>query len=73
MQTRLSSLTEACLSTATGFLVSLLTQHFLVAPGWGLRLSFWDNFWIVALFTVISVARQYAWRRYFNWKLHAKR
>lgn len=71
MQTRLASLIEASVSTAIGFLLSMLVQHWIVTPLYGLRLSVVDNFAITVIFTVASVLRQYFVRRYFNWRLHA--
>ena len=69
MQSKLSSLTESVVSTAIGFVVSLLTQHFVINPLWGLNLSAFDNLGITVVFTVISVIRQYVMRRYFNRKI----
>jgi hypothetical protein len=66
MQTKLSSLIEAVVSTAIGFIVSMLTLQLIVNPLWGLQLSVLDNFGITCLFTAISVVRQYVMRRYFN-------
>ena len=36
MQTRLSSLTESCLNTASGFVVSWLVWVYIVVPYWNL-------------------------------------
>ena len=66
MQSKLSSLLEACAGTAIGFLVSLLAQQFVVAPVWGLKTSVADNIGIVLFFTVLSVVRSYIVRRLFN-------
>jgi len=70
MQTKLSSLLEAIISTAIGFTVSMLVQHLIVTPLYGLTLSVADNFWITMIFTVASILRQYFVRRYFNWRIH---
>ena len=66
MQSKLSSLIESAVSTAIGFVVALLTQHFVINPLWGLNLSVFDNLGITVVFTVISVIRRYVMRRYFN-------
>lgn len=66
MQTRLGSLTEQLLNTGSGFLLSLLLWEFLVKPLWGLNTSFIDNLSITLLFTLASVFRGYALRRFFN-------
>lgn len=66
MQTKLSSLVEATVGTAIGFLAAVLTQQFVINPLWGLHLSFFDNLGITVIFTVMSIVRQYVMRRYFN-------
>lgn len=65
-QLRRHSLLESCLNTATGFLVSFsawpLVCRFILhepfRPGRGLG--------VIAFFTVLSVTRNYLWRRIFN-------
>lgn len=37
-----------------------------VQPVWGIRTSVAENLQITALFTVVSIARGYLWRRVFN-------
>ena len=66
MQTRRMSLLEASLNTATGFFISFLA-NFIVLPWFGHRVSIADSFWITAIFTTLSIARSYAWRRFMNW------
>lgn len=73
MQTRRASFAEATASTATGFILSLLVQQFLITPVYGLPLSGADNFAITVVFTVVSIARQYVWRRFFNWLQHGRK
>lgn len=73
MQSRLSSLAESVISTAFGFVLSLLAQHFVVNPVWSLHSSWADSLGITVFFTVLSVARQYTIRRVFNKRLAAKR
>lgn len=65
-QLRRHSLLESCLNTASGFLVSfslwpvvcrfILHEPFRPARGVG----------VIAFFTVLSVLRNYLWRRIFN-------
>lgn len=64
-QSRKSSLLEACLSTATGFAISLVVWHF-VAAGYGIPMPLSTNLEITGIFTVVSIARSYLWRRVFN-------
>lgn len=65
-QTRLESLVESTINTASGFLVSLLAWQYVVAPLFSLPVSWSMNLWITGIFTAISVARSYLWRRFFN-------
>lgn len=65
MQTRLTSFIEASLNTLSGFIISY-GLGLLVYPWFGLSVTLEQNFWIVVIFTVVSVARSYVWRRLFN-------
>lgn len=65
MQSRKHSFLEALLNTASGFLTSLLTQ-WLVFPWFNLHPSLRENLALTAIFTIVSIARSYAWRRIFN-------
>jgi len=69
MQTRTMSLIEVCLNIGSGYLIALATAS-IVFPLFGLEASLSDNLAIVAIFTVVSIVRSYAWRRVFNavWK-----
>lgn len=67
MQSKRGSLVEVVSGTAVAFLISLFLQHCVVDPVWHLNTSFVQNLSITALFTVVSVARSYVWRRLFNW------
>ena len=64
-QSRLSSLIEACLNTAIGFLVTICAQ-IVIFPLFGIHISFKTNMGVTTCFTVLSVARSYAVRRWFN-------
>lgn len=65
-QTPLASFVEASMNTASGFVVSLLFWAFVVVPIWDLDVTMGENLVITTLFTVLSVARSYIWRRLFN-------
>lgn len=65
-QRRAHSALEASLSTASGFVLSYAVG-LVVYPLMGWRLSPAQNFWVVLVFTVLSLVRQYLWRRGFNW------
>jgi hypothetical protein len=71
MQPRHISLFEAALNTASGFIISLLVGE-LVFPLLGWPLSHSQNLEAVSIFTVVSIARSYVWRRVFNWWQHGR-
>lgn len=67
MQSRKASMTEALLNTASGFIVSMMVWQFVVAPLYNIPVTLGQNLGITSIFTVVSIARSYAWRRLFNW------
>lgn len=70
-QSKLMSFLETILSTAIGFAVALLTQIF-VFPLFGFNPPLHENLMITAIFTVVSIARQFVMRRVFE-ALHIRR
>lgn len=70
MQTRLSSLIESVLNVAIGFIVSLVITA-IVMPAYGHAVTFSENLQITSIFTIASIARSYAVRRWFNARIHA--
>lgn len=70
MQTRLSSFIEAVINVAIGFVVSLALTA-LVLPAYGHQVTFGENLQITGIFTIASIARSYAVRRWFNARIHA--
>lgn len=69
-QTRLSSAIEQLLNVGSGFLISTLLWQFVIDPLWHLETSIQDNLHITGIFTVASIMRGYAWRRWFNARVH---
>ncbi|MCD6672975.1 MAG: hypothetical protein LT106_08965 [Burkholderiaceae bacterium] len=70
MQSRLSSFIEAWVNVAIGFGINF-TMNFLILPVVGLPMpSVGQNFAMGLLFTVVSVARSYAVRRWFNARIN---
>lgn len=67
MQTKKQSLIEAVSNTAVGFIISLAST-FLIFPLVGIESSGGQNIVVVLFFTVISIARSYVLRRFFNKK-----
>ena len=65
-QTRTESMVEACINTASGFVVSLLAWQFVVAPLFGYAVTWETNLYLTGIFTAISVIRSYLWRRFFD-------
>lgn len=68
-QTRLSSLIEALANVLVGFAISVAVTA-VVLPAYGHAVSLAENIEITAIFTVTSIARSYALRRWFNARLH---
>ena len=70
MQTKMSSLIEICLNVGSGFVLAWVTA-ILVLPLFlpVEKVGVSESFWITCIFTVLSLARGYAWRRFFNNKL----
>lgn len=68
-QTRLGSFYEALINVLIGFGIGLASQ-ILVFPMVGIEVSLSTNLEVAAWFTVISIARSYVIRRWFNDRLH---
>lgn len=64
-QSKFSSLIEACINTAIGFLTTLVLAP-IVYPIFGHAFTLAQNLGITAIFTVVSILRGYAVRRWFN-------
>jgi len=64
-QTRTQSAVESVVNVAIGYVVALASQ-LAIFPLFGIHIPFADNLLIGAWFTVISIARSYALRRWFN-------
>lgn len=70
-QTRLESLLEAASSIAVGFLAAMATWHWAVPLLWPHHRSpVGETFGIALLFTAVSIARSYTWRRLFEHEVH---
>ncbi len=64
-QTRKASLAESLLNVAIGYGVALASQ-IIVFPWFGIRVSLADNIAIGLIFTIISIGRSFALRRFFE-------
>lgn len=69
-QTRLGSLIEACINVLIGFAINFVA-NLLILPLIDFHITTGQNLFIGALYTVISVARSYTIRRWFNGRIHA--
>ena len=68
-QTRLGSFIEAWINVAIGFAINFCA-NLLILPLIGFHISIGQNLFIGVLYTIISVARSYVIRRWFNARLH---
>lgn len=64
-QTRLQSAVESLANVAIGYAVAVASQM-LIFPMFGIHVTLADNLLIGGYFTIISIARSYAVRRWFN-------
>jgi len=68
-QTKLESGIEIAVNTVIGYGVSMILWP-VIGHITGVDTNNAQHFWIVSLFTVVSIIRQYIVRRYFNAGLH---
>lgn len=69
MQSKLSSLIESLFNILLGYGVALASQ-LIIFPHYGVHLALHENMAIGCWFTLISLARSYIIRRWFNRMLH---
>lgn len=67
-QSRLESLIETVINTCLGFIINYCA-NLVILPLFGFHITPGANFLMGLLYTVISVARSYAVRRWFNARL----
>jgi len=65
-QSKRHSLIESVVQQGTGFVLSLLVWEFVVKPVWNIQTNLAESLSITLLFTLVSVARSYCFRRLFN-------
>jgi len=68
-QTRLGSFIEAIINVVIGFGINF-TANMFIFPLFGFHITPGANFVLGLIYTVISVVRSYAVRRWFNARLH---
>lgn len=69
-QSRLSSLIESLANILIGYVIAILSQ-LLIFPLFSIHLPLSSNLSIGFWFTLVSLVRSYALRRWFNARLHA--
>jgi predicted Na+-dependent transporter len=68
-QTKLGSFIEAWINVLIGFVINYI-MNLLILPLFGFHISLTDNILMGLLYTIVSVARSYVVRRWFNDKIH---
>ena len=68
-QTRLGSFIEAWINVLIGFWINFFA-NLLILPLIGFHISIEQNFFIGFLYTLVSVARSYVIRRWFEKRIH---
>jgi len=66
-QTRIGSFIESITNVLIGYVIAILTQLF-VFPLYGIKIHIGTNLKIGFWFTIISIIRSYAIRRWFNFR-----
>ncbi len=69
-QTRLGSFIEAWINVFIGFWINY-AANLLIFPFFGFHISLLNNLYMGLAYTVISVARSYIIRRWFNARIHS--
>ena len=64
-QSRVMSLVESMANVVVGYAVAVVTQ-ILIFPAFGLQTTLAQNLKMGAVFTIVSLGRSYALRRFFE-------
>ncbi len=70
-QSKRQSLLESLVNVLAGYGVAVLSQV-VIFPLFGVHVSVSENMLIAGFFTVISIVRSYALRRFFNSRIKAR-
>ncbi len=65
-QKKLQSLVEVIINTAIGYIIAVTAQYY-VFPIFNIHIPISDDLKIGLIFTMISIARSYILRRFFNY------
>lgn len=69
-QSRLVSAIESFCNVSSGWFLSLMVWQYAVAPLFGYEVTLNTNIALTSIFTGVSMARGYLWRRFFARGLH---
>lgn len=72
MQTKLESIIESILNTISAYIISVMTYYYLIPLFTDYSPTFKESNIVVILFTIISIFRNYFWRRFFNKRVSLK-
>jgi hypothetical protein len=68
-QTRMGSFIESLINIAIGYVINF-TANLLILPLIGFHITVTQNLFIGLLYTIVSVARSYVVRRWFEARIH---
>jgi hypothetical protein len=68
-QTRMGSFIESLINIAIGYVINF-TANMLILPLIGFHITVTQNLFIGLLYTLVSVARSYVVRRWFEARIH---
>lgn len=70
-QSRLSSLYEALINIAIGYSVNFFANLVILPIYFNITVDWYTNLMMGIPYTLVSIARQYTIRRWFNARIHA--
>lgn len=70
-QSKLSSLYEALINMAIGYVINFFANIVILPIFFHVSVDLWQFFILGLPYTLVSVARSYCVRRWFNGKIHA--
>jgi hypothetical protein len=72
MQSKFESILESILNTMSAYVISTLVYYYLIPIIIDIKPNFVEANITVIVFTIISIVRNYIWRRVFNKRLSLK-
>jgi Fe2+ transport system protein B len=71
-QSQKMSMIEVTINYIIGFILAIVVNWAIMVLIFKIPFTWGNSFWMTIIFTIISVARSYAVRRFFNW-IHVRR